>query len=47
MEEDMIRTEKMNMSPQTAPITQSNIHIWKPALEPIKERIEKFVSELS
>ena len=28
-----------NMSPQTATITQSNIHTWKPALAPIKEKI--------
>ncbi len=32
-----------NMNPQTAPVTQSNIHTWKPVLEPIKEKIEKHI----
>ena len=35
-----------NMSPQTAPV-QSNIHTWKPALEPIKEKIEKNIPQQS
>ena len=34
-----------NMSPQIAPVTQSNIHTWKPALAPIKEKIEKRISQ--
>ena len=33
-----------NMSPQTAPV-QSNIHTWKPALEPIKEKIERIIPQ--
>ena len=36
-----------DMSLQTVPVTQSNIHTWKPALNLIKEKIEKNIPQQS
>ena len=36
-----------DMSLQTVPVTQSNIHTWKPALKTIKEKIEKNIPQQS